>query len=61
MPGWGATYTQATGSNAVTATNLSYNGTLNPNASISIGFNGTHTGTNTAPTAFTLNNTTCTT
>ncbi|MEV4489714.1 glycoside hydrolase family 9 protein [Micromonospora coxensis] len=56
--GWSATYTQ-TGT-AVTATNVSYNGTLAPGASTSFGFNGTHTGTNPKPTAFTLNGATCT-
>ena len=29
--------------------------------SVELGFNGSHTGTNTKPTAFTLNGTTCTT
>jgi endo-1,4-beta-xylanase len=58
-PGWGATWTQ--GSAGVTATNLSWNATIAPNASVGIGFNGTFTGTNTAPTAFTLNGAACTT
>lgn len=56
---WSATVSQ-TGT-AVTATNLSYNGALAPGASTSFGFNGTHTGTNPKPTAFTLNGQTCTT
>ncbi|MGB2570756.1 glycoside hydrolase family 9 protein [Micromonospora citrea] len=56
--GWSATYAQ-TGT-AVTATNVSYNGTLAPGASTSFGFNGTHTGTNPKPTAFTLNGVACT-
>ncbi|MGY0005455.1 cellulose binding domain-containing protein, partial [Micromonospora sp. I033] len=56
--GWSATFTQ-TGT-AVTATNVAYNGTLAPNASTSFGFNGTHTGTNPRPTAFTLNGSPCT-
>ncbi|MGI5522595.1 glycoside hydrolase family 9 protein [Micromonospora sp. CA-259024] len=56
--GWSATVSQ-TGA-AVTATNPSYNGTLAPGASVSFGFNGTHTGTNPKPTAFTLNNSPCT-
>jgi chitodextrinase len=61
-PGWGATWTQAAGSANVTATNLDWNRTLNPNGgNTSIGFNGTFTGTNTAPTSFTLNGTACTT
>ncbi|MDH6460314.1 hypothetical protein M2302_000469 [Micromonospora sp. A200] len=46
---------------AVTATNLSYNGTLAPGASTSFGFNGTHTGSNPRPTTFTLNGVTCAT
>ncbi|MEU3457726.1 glycoside hydrolase family 9 protein [Micromonospora sp. NPDC006766] len=56
--GWSANYTQ-TGT-AVTATNLSYNGTLAAGASTSFGFNGTHTGTNPKPATFTLNGTACT-
>jgi mannan endo-1,4-beta-mannosidase len=59
MPGWGATYTQSGGN--VTAKNLSYNGALAPNASTGIGFNGTYSGTNPAPTSFSLNGNTCTT
>jgi hypothetical protein len=56
--GWSATWTQSTA--AVTATNLSYNGTLAAGASVGIGFNATFTGTNTRPTSFTLNGATCT-
>ncbi|MEV4655829.1 glycoside hydrolase family 9 protein [Micromonospora sp. NPDC049301] len=56
--GWSATVSQA--GTAVTATNLSYNGTVAPRASVSFGFNGTHTGSNPKPTAFTLNGTACT-
>ena len=56
-PGWGATITQS-GTN-VTATNLAWNGTLAPNASTSIGFNGTYTGSNPAPVSFTLNGSAC--
>jgi endo-1,4-beta-xylanase len=59
-PGWAATWTQAAGSGAVTATNLSWNGTIAPGASVGIGFNGTFSGANTPPTAFTLNGTACT-
>ncbi|MEU4568009.1 cellulase family glycosylhydrolase [Micromonospora sp. NPDC023956] len=55
--GWSATYSQ-TGP-AVTARNLSYNGALASGASTSIGFNGTWTGSNPAPTSFTLNGTVC--
>jgi endo-1,4-beta-xylanase len=61
LPGWGATWAQAPGSAAVTATNLSWNGTLAPNATAGIGFNGTFTGSNPAPASFTLNGANCTT
>ncbi|MGC4746514.1 glycoside hydrolase family 9 protein [Micromonospora sp. DT201] len=56
--GWSAAVSQSGA--AVTATNLSYNGTIAPGASLSFGFNGAHTGTNPKPTAFTVNNTACT-
>lgn len=59
--GWNATWAQATGSANVTATSMSYNGTLAPGTSTQIGFNGTFTTTNTAPSTFTLNTATCTT
>ena len=39
---------------------LAWNSTLAPGASTEIGFNGSHTGTNTAPTAFTVNGAACT-
>ncbi|MBS2963703.1 cellulose binding domain-containing protein [Actinocrinis puniceicyclus] len=58
--GWSASYSQA-GQN-VTATNVPYNGSLGTNASASIGFNGTYTGSAYPgdPTSFTLDGTTCT-
>ncbi|WP_444950480.1 glycoside hydrolase family 9 protein [Micromonospora ureilytica] len=56
--GWSAAVSQSGA--AVTATNLSYNGTVAPGASVSFGFNGAHSGTNPKPTAFTLNNSACT-
>ncbi|MFI7500838.1 PHB depolymerase family esterase [Streptomyces sp. NPDC049687] len=56
--GWGATYTPASG--AVTATNATYNGTLAPNAGVTIGYQATHTGNSTAPGTFTLNGASCT-
>ncbi|MDQ0374554.1 cellulase family glycosylhydrolase [Cellulomonas humilata] len=56
--GWSATWSQ-TGS-AVTATGVAWNSTLAPGASTEIGFNGTHIGTNTAPTSFTINGAACT-
>ncbi|MEU1177979.1 PHB depolymerase family esterase [Streptomyces sp. NPDC005820] len=57
--GWNATYTPASG--AVTATNASYNATIAPNASVSIGYQANHTGNSAAPGAYTLNGAACTT
>jgi endo-1,4-beta-xylanase len=59
--GWNATWSQPTNSANVTATNMSYNGTLATGTSTQIGFNGTYTGTNTTPSTFTLNGAACTT
>ncbi|MFE9438689.1 PHB depolymerase family esterase [Streptomyces sp. NPDC006602] len=56
--GWGATYTPPSG--AVTATNATYNATLAPGTSVSIGYQANHTGNSAAPGAFTLNGTACT-
>jgi len=56
--GWNATYAQT--GQAVTATNLSYNGSLATGATTSTGFNLAYTGTNASPTAFTLNGAACT-
>ena len=56
--GWSATWAQ-TGA-VVTASGLSWNATLAPGASADIGFNGSHNGTNPAPTAFTVNGVACT-
>ncbi|MFD0204437.1 MULTISPECIES: extracellular catalytic domain type 1 short-chain-length polyhydroxyalkanoate depolymerase [Saccharothrix] len=56
--GWSATYSPTSG--AVTARNVSYNGTLNPGASTGIGFQATHTGNTGEPTSFTLNGAACT-
>jgi endoglucanase len=44
----------------VTIINESWNAVIAPNASVSVGFNATHTGTNPRPTNFTLNGTVCT-
>ncbi|HTJ33014.1 MAG TPA: cellulase family glycosylhydrolase [Dactylosporangium sp.] len=55
--GWSATWSQS-GAN-VTAANMSYNGSLGTNASTTIGFNGTWTGSNPKPAVFTLNGVTC--
>lgn len=54
---WNGNYTQS--GSAVTITNLSYNGTLAPGATVNPGFNGSWNGSNTNPTAFTLNGTAC--
>jgi cellulose binding protein with CBM2 domain len=48
----------ARGSN-VTAANASYDGTISPGGSVSIGFQGTWTSNDTAPTSFRLNGTAC--
>lgn len=55
---WNASDTQSGGS--VSASNLSYNGTIAPNANTGFGFNGSWNGTNTSPTAFSLNGVSCT-
>ena len=54
---WSATWSQQ--GQAVTATSLSWNGTLAPAASTGIGFNGSYSGTNARPSAFTINNVPC--
>lgn len=56
--GWNATYTPTSGQ--VTARNVSYNGTIPPGGSTSIGFQATHTGNTGKPASFTLNGSTCT-
>ncbi|MFG3558298.1 glycoside hydrolase family 48 protein [Micromonospora sp. NPDC047557] len=55
--GWSARFSQS--GSEVTATNESYNGNLGTGASTTIGFNGSHTGSNPKPTSFTLNGTPC--
>jgi endoglucanase len=55
--GWSATYSPSSGT--VTATNVSYNGTLAPGASATIGYQATHTGNAGAPPGFKLNGSTC--
>ncbi|WBB80556.1 cellulose binding domain-containing protein [Micromonospora sp. WMMD882] len=57
--GWNATYAPASG--AVTARNVSYNGTIAPNGSVEIGFQATHTGNAGRPSSFTLNGAACAT
>jgi hypothetical protein len=56
--GWNGTWTQS-GKN-VTVTNASYNGSLATGGTVSPGANFSYSGTNTAPTAFTLNGVACT-
>ncbi|GIH14346.1 cellulose binding domain-containing protein [Rugosimonospora africana] len=55
---WNATVTQS--GTAVTAKNVGYNGTIASGGTASFGFNGTWTGSNPVPAAFTLNGTPCT-
>ncbi|WBB90186.1 cellulose binding domain-containing protein [Verrucosispora sp. WMMC514] len=55
--GWGATYSPTSGQ--VTATNVSYNPSIPPGASVTIGFQATHGGNDTPPTGFTLNGAAC--
>jgi endoglucanase len=54
---WSATVAQAGAE--VTARGAGWNASLAAGASTSFGFNGTHSGSNPRPTAFTLNGTTC--
>lgn len=56
--GWNATWSQ-TGAN-VTAASMPFNGNLGTNGTTQIGFNGSFSGTNTAPTNFAINGVNCT-
>jgi cellulose 1,4-beta-cellobiosidase len=56
--GWSGNWSQSGAS--VTVTNASWNGSLAGGASAQIGANFSYSGTNTAPTAFTINGTACT-
>ncbi|MEN3356253.1 MAG: hypothetical protein V7637_235 [Mycobacteriales bacterium] len=56
--GWGATYSQSGAQ--VTATNLDWNGAVGTGGSVDIGFNGSWSGANPAPAAFTVNGQACT-
>jgi endoglucanase len=59
--GWVANWVQATGSANVTATNLDHNRVIAAGQSVTgLGFNASYTGTNTRPTAFTVNGQACT-
>ncbi|MFD5831431.1 cellulose binding domain-containing protein [Lentzea sp. NPDC060358] len=55
--GWSAGYSPSSG--RVTATNVSYNGQIAPGASVSFGFQATHSGNAGAPDSFSLNGTAC--
>lgn len=55
--GWNADLSQSGA--AVTAKNLSYNGSLATGGSTSFGFNGTYSGSNATPATFKLNGVTC--
>ncbi|MFE9869349.1 glycoside hydrolase family 48 protein [Micromonospora sp. NPDC005686] len=57
VQGWSARWSQS--GSEVTATNESWNGSLPAGASTSIGFNGSYSGSNPKPTAFTLNGVAC--
>jgi hypothetical protein len=57
--GWNAGYSPTSGQ--VTAKNVTYNAAIAPNASVSIGFQATHTGDTAKPTSFTLNGVSCST
>ncbi|WP_433687454.1 non-reducing end alpha-L-arabinofuranosidase family hydrolase [Micromonospora carbonacea] len=54
---WNATVTQSGA--AVTAKNVSYNGSIATNGSVSFGFNGSWSGSNPVPTSFALNGVAC--
>ncbi|MEV0402358.1 glycoside hydrolase family 6 protein [Actinoallomurus sp. NPDC050550] len=55
--GWSGTFSQS--GKHVTVQSLSYNGSLGTNTSTSLGFNASYSGTNDAPTSFSVNGTTC--
>jgi endo-1,4-beta-xylanase len=55
--GWNASYSPSSGQ--VTATNVSYNGSIPAGGSTTIGFQGTHGGNTAAPSGFTLNGAAC--
>lgn len=55
--GWSAVYSQA--GSAVTVTNAAWNGSVPAGGSTTFGFNGSYSGTNAAPTAFTVNGAPC--
>jgi len=54
---WSSVTTQQ--GSQVTAVNAAWNGVVPAGGSVQIGFNGSHTGVNAAPTDFALNGTAC--
>ncbi|MEV4341354.1 PHB depolymerase family esterase [Streptomyces sp. NPDC049590] len=56
--GWNAGYSPRTGT--VTATDVTYNASIAPGASVTLGYQAAHTGNSAAPTAFRLNGSACT-
>ena len=56
---WSASFTQS--GEAVTAVSESYNATIAPGGSVTIGFTGTYTSSNAAPASFAVNGTACST
>jgi endoglucanase len=56
---WTASFTQS--GEAVTAVNESYNATIAPSTSVTIGFTGTFTSSDASPAAFAVNGTACST
>ena len=56
--GWSATWTQQ--GREATATNVSWNATVAPGASVTLGFNASNSGAHTPPAAFTVNGQSCT-
>ena len=58
--GWPVSFTQPAGSAQMTvASNADWNKSISSGGSFTVGFNGTFSGTNNPPTAFTLNGTAC--
>jgi poly(hydroxyalkanoate) depolymerase family esterase len=55
---WNATVSQS--GETVTATNASYDSAISPGSNVSLGFQGTWTSNDTAPSGFTVNGTACT-
>ncbi|MFI9639735.1 glycoside hydrolase family 9 protein [Micromonospora sp. NPDC051925] len=55
--GWSGRFSQS--GTEVTVTNESYNGTVAPNASVTLGFNASYSGVNPTPVGFAVNGTAC--